>query len=282
MTRHRQGLHNVLLHAVVWLTTCWCRAEASVAAASPLLRGGSFRQAPLSPPLSSWESNDNTTTSTNDHHEQDHRSLVSQGNVKVLVLLVRFSNHVDRNLPEKSYFETLFNGVGSSDINPVGGASEYYYYSSMGMYNVTFDVVQDWRTLDQPESYFANGESGRVNANRNQEMAYSSLDAIFNSGYDFSTLSSDGTGRLDHLVIVHSGYPAEYLGVDCDDASYENRMWSQGTRAVNFGWQAPDNGGFSASRFMVAGAFHDGKCNENPVEMGTVVHEVSVGLSNNR
>ena len=44
---------------------------------------------------------------------KEQRRLTTKGkNLRVLVLLCRFSDHGNRELPDQTYFETLFNGVG--------------------------------------------------------------------------------------------------------------------------------------------------------------------------
>lgn len=67
---------------------------------------------------------------------KEQRRLSSTGNnIKVLVLLCRFSDHVNRVLPQRDYFEELFNGKGTSDVNPVGSIREWLYSNSIGRYN---------------------------------------------------------------------------------------------------------------------------------------------------
>ena len=65
-------------------------------------------------------------------------ALLTEGNLKVLVLLCRFTNHKNRELPAKSYFEELFNGVESSDTNPVGSIKQWFYLNSLEKYNGEF------------------------------------------------------------------------------------------------------------------------------------------------
>lgn len=70
---------------------------------------------------------------------KSQRRLTSTGNnIKVLVLLCRFKDHATRVLPQRAYFETLFNGKGTSDVNPVGSLRDYMYSNSHGRYNGLF------------------------------------------------------------------------------------------------------------------------------------------------
>jgi len=61
------------------------------------------------------------------------RNYITQGQVKILVLLCRFIGHEDRVLPERSYYDELFNG-GAGGINPVGGLSDWLFANSGGKY----------------------------------------------------------------------------------------------------------------------------------------------------
>lgn len=76
---------------------------------------------------------------------QGPRRLVTTGdNLKVLVVLCRFTDHVDdRVLPTREYFDQLFNGGGEGDgsgssdpsvVNPVGSVREWLESNSNGRY----------------------------------------------------------------------------------------------------------------------------------------------------
>ena len=67
---------------------------------------------------------------------KEQRRLTSTGkNIKVLVLLCRFRDHGSRVLPERSYFEELFNGKAKSEVNPVGSIRKWLFSNSYGRYN---------------------------------------------------------------------------------------------------------------------------------------------------
>lgn len=134
------------------------------------------------------------------------RKTLSIGkNLKVLVLLCRFSDHGDRELPSRDYYEELFNGSGPSDVNPVGSIREYLYSNSLGRYEgmtfllktlnlnnfpVTFDV-QPWKTTENTEAYYAGGDFGLRGAEAMQEMFKPLLTDLYNTGYNFLPFDSD-------------------------------------------------------------------------------------------
>lgn len=61
-------------------------------------------------------------------------------NVRVLVLLVQFTDHnnTDHILPTIEQINEIFNGNGGTDINPVGSIRNYFYVNSLTKYHGTF------------------------------------------------------------------------------------------------------------------------------------------------
>lgn len=121
----------------------------------------------------------------------------SVGELKVLVLLCRFKDHHDHDLPSREYFDELFNGSRGS-VNEVGSIREWLLFASMGQYKVTFDV-QDWYTVPFTEAEFADGRMGLRGAETVQSLFADKLTNLYLSGYDFFSLDSDNWGTLDGL-----------------------------------------------------------------------------------
>jgi hypothetical protein len=94
-----------------------------------------------------------------ERHSRRHLNLSEGGRLRVLVLLIKFSNHANVAVPKREYFEELFNGDGSSSVNPVGSVKEWLRYNSLGKYRVHFDV-RDWETAENTEAFYAGGTSG--------------------------------------------------------------------------------------------------------------------------
>jgi hypothetical protein len=117
-------------------------------------------------------------------------------NVKVLVLLVKFKDEKNPNIPSRDHFEELFNGNGRGPINPAGSIRQYLRYSSLGKYNVQF-VVRDWVDLPETEKFYAQGVSGRIGNIPQQQMfadAMEKIDVEFDlfDWFDFDTISNQG------------------------------------------------------------------------------------------
>lgn len=109
----------------------------------------------------------------------------SIGQFKVLVLLIRFSDHVDRVLPTRDYFESLFNGGIQPDVNKIGPIKDWFRYVSLGKYRVQFDV-RDWYTTKETEAYYSKGASGLIGNDAIQEMFKPALDLVDASGINWN------------------------------------------------------------------------------------------------
>jgi hypothetical protein len=72
------------------------------------------------------------------HLQSSTSSTSTVKNHRILVVLVKFLDHKDLKVPSQQYFQTLFNGTGKSDINPIGSIREYLRINSVGKYNGTY------------------------------------------------------------------------------------------------------------------------------------------------
>jgi hypothetical protein len=139
--------------------------------------------------------------------KQDDRRLnpTIGSNVKVLVLLVRFKDEQNTDIPPMSHFEELFNGNGRSAINPAGSVRQYLRYSSLGKYNVEF-VIRDWVDLPDTEEFYAKGVSGLIGNVPQQELFRSAMETIdeefgFLEWFDYDTVGVNGEGNDGTLSV---------------------------------------------------------------------------------
>lgn len=186
----------------------------------------------------------------------------------VPVLLLRFSDHRNRELPDKAYFENLFNGP--------EGVAEYFFYNSLGTYQIKFEIY-DWHQLFFRESHYADSRAGQVGADQLQELGHDALDDIYDPDV-FARYDSNGDDVLDHLVLIHSGYDSAF-GKPTDDCTNQqlDRIWSQGVAITARGWTSSD-GQYRASTFMVAGSFDPPLCDGAFTSIGVIVHEFMHGF----
>ncbi len=127
--------------------------------------------------------------------------------IKVLVLPVKFADHVDREVPTLEYLEEFFNGNGSSEINEIGSVREWLRQNSNGKYVPQF-VIRDWEVSTKTEVEIAAGKSGwRQNFFPFFQFALEKVDN--DPEHDWWTGFVSPAGYLNHLVVLHSGYMAE-------------------------------------------------------------------------
>ena len=209
----------------------------------------------------------------------------SIGTFRVLVLLIYFPESDTSILPPIDYFDKLFNGEGPSDVNPVGSIREFMLYNSLGQYQVTYDI-QDWAPTDKSAASFTTG----TDANTGQQVASARwsdntplqgvfapvLDKMDSSGFDFGPYDSDGDGKLDHLHIIHAGYPAEMGAYECTPP-IENMIWSQGSpRSGSDGYVTPS--GVAVGGYTISSAFTFEICSNTPTNMAVATHEYIHGF----
>ncbi|GKY93006.1 hypothetical protein MPSEU_000269100 [Mayamaea pseudoterrestris] len=204
--------------------------------------------------------------------EQNQRDLSPAlgTSIRALVLLIRFTDHANRVLPNVTYYDDLCN----NKIAP------YLKQQSYGLYQSTCQV-EDWFTTANTEAYYAQGKSGQITEPAIHEMfrpKLDALDALAGTGTDsldfWGQFDSDRDGTIDSLFIFHSGYPAEFPGDDCETgATFVNRIFSGGYNGerVSGGWESAD-GNFGLSGFSITSGL-TGTCNGNPCGMGIATHE---------
>lgn len=148
------------------------------------------------------------------------------GIVKNLVVMIRFADHVGRNLPSVSDVNTLFNAVGGdAQLAPTGSVKDVYSENSYGQMMLDSYVnpgIGDWITVSNTEAYYANGNSGDSTLWQALREALDQLDAVI----DFADYDTDNDGRIDSIAFIHSGYGAEWGGSDAYGSSQSDRIWS--------------------------------------------------------
>ena len=220
-------------------------------------------------------------TQNNQGSKLSSNSLVdlssNKGFVRVLVLLVRFTNHGTKILPPESEINTLFNAKGNiSTIIPTGSISDWFTANSYGRLRMEAEII-NWTLTTNTETYFAsNINTGMPAAGVTYEMAYAMypiLDQLDADGFDFSRFDGNNDGKIDLIVLLHSGFAAELGNSDCyTNATYENRIWSHATATSPYSWVSKKTG-MSSSSYAV-GAGIRGYCNARVPRLGVITHEM--------
>ncbi|MCI5745540.1 MAG: M6 family metalloprotease domain-containing protein [Erysipelotrichaceae bacterium] len=145
-------------------------------------------------------SRDNITYNAKDL-EYNSNMTPSKGNVKGLVIPVDF---LDNRVDENSFNEAKpsYHSVHS-----------YYYNSSYGQLNYTFDVL-DWYHLSNKASYYENLKNSKYSGEIPGVSAI--IDEVFkglDSKIDFSKYDSNNDGIIDALYIVYN-HEIDYTNAD--------------------------------------------------------------------
>jgi M6 family metalloprotease-like protein len=204
-----------------------------------------------------------------EHHKQ-RRAQGAPSSMRILVLLVQWTNHADKPLIPIEEIDQVFNSdnVGN-DIVPTGSISRYFQVNSYGKFDITADVIPWTMTDNTEEAYASLGNSGRSPELENAWTPI--LEELDSSGFDFSPFDQDGDGVLDLTVVLHSGYAAELGGPDCNTgATRERRIASH---ASSFGgvWTSTD--GFQLGPYSVASAYRQ-RCDADVARLGVIAHEM--------
>ncbi|MEJ8567951.1 M6 family metalloprotease domain-containing protein [Elongatibacter sediminis] len=197
------------------------------------------------------------------------QGVAPAGNVKNLVVMVRFADHVGRTLPTAADMDVLFNAVGGdATLAPTGSVRDVYYENSYGQMTLVSDInpgIGDWITVSQTEAYYANGNSGDSTLWQALREALDQLDAVI----DFNDYDLDNNGRIDSIAFIHSGYAAEWGGTDAYGTHYSDRIWSH-RWAIQPQWNSND--GVSVFDYHISPGVW-GTSGSNIGRIGVIAHE---------
>eukprot|EP00978_Attheya_sp_CCMP212_P013371 scaffold33647_cov49-Attheya_sp.AAC.1 len=92
--------------------------------------------------------------------EQTQRMIAVKNEIRNLVVPIRFSDHLERELPSVSELDALFNTIGGdATFAPTGSLKDVFLSNSYGKLVVQSHIM-DWVTVSNTEAYYANGQSG--------------------------------------------------------------------------------------------------------------------------
>ena len=117
-----------------------------------------------------------------------------------LVLLVQFTDHLDRELPTRDEIDELWNSDYLTPQLPTGSIKRYLYLNSYSRLNLKATVI-DWIPSDNTELHYSYDQSGLNNTIAS--ATYPVLERLDKEGYDFSIHDLDGDMRIDNIVVSH-------------------------------------------------------------------------------
>jgi M6 family metalloprotease-like protein len=183
------------------------------------------------------------------------------GNVKHLVILVRFKDHINRTVPTMTALNSVFN-TDTPDVNaPTGSVKTYLKFQSYNLMNVE-TVFTQWYDINCTES------------EASTPPYWSELYRILNSiksSYNWTEFDINNDNETDCLTVAHSGYAKEFGGTD-DLGKTSTRVWSHQNWVSNGGERFVFQN-VEISRYAMTSVFW-GNSGVEPVHIGVIVHEL--------
>lgn len=177
------------------------------------------------------------------------KSYPTQGTVKLLVILVSFSD-----LPFTYTNADFVSLVSDSNYNGTGSVKDYYLENSYGQFTMDIDVKGPV-TIPHPMAYY--GLDTIVNGYRRQDYRMydflaDALNAADAASTDFTVYDNDNDGEVDAIHFIFAGTPQSSTGntneiwphrynIDYYNSSYYgNRpnIWKDGKRITNYSCSA--------------------------------------------
>jgi M6 family metalloprotease-like protein len=185
--------------------------------------------------------------------------------------LIRFTDHASRVLPDPSQIDLLFNDPGQdADITPTGSVSTYLETNSYGDLRINAFVAPSWVDAAGSEQFCAQTTKG-VN-NDFMHCFVPALDALENTpGFMWWDYDLDGDGRLDAVIVLHSGYANNQGQTDEDGVDASLRIQSHERPSPQPPWQSPSSG-ISLGNFVVSSAYR-GSSGQNICRINVISHE---------
>ena len=124
-------------------------------------------------------------------------SKLTQGDVRVLVVLVEFADVRFKSADPVSQFTDYLNKEGYNEYHSIGSVRDYFIKNSMGKFRPVFDVYGPV-TLPNNKEYY-NVDSAR-------QVVSLALDSLDNKDeVDFFSYDNDDDGAVDFLIVFYAG-----------------------------------------------------------------------------
>jgi M6 family metalloprotease-like protein len=174
--------------------------------------------------------------------------------LKSLVLLVRFADHDERNLPAQTEYDLLFNHIGpaTDDTAPTGSIADVFRVNSYDKFLLQ-STITPWIRVNRTEAQTVDDNMG-LNQVGTKTTWREAMTILESTGFDFNSMDLNTDSILDCLVVLHSGAAAEIAGDDCEsDKDYTQRVWSHASSQTWF----VSSVGIRNYRFYVASGVWD-------------------------
>jgi M6 family metalloprotease-like protein len=159
------------------------------------------------------------------------RGMPTSGTVKVLALLIAFSDYPPNSSDTVSSIQSKLFGDGAGGA-PYESLRNYYRRSSYNKLEIQGNVL-GWYTTSYPRSDVVETTGGREN------LIKEALDYYDRQGHDFAQYDNDGDGAIDYLIVIwagpHGAWASFWWGymTTFSDSSYR----LNGKRLDTYSWQ---------------------------------------------
>lgn len=199
------------------------------------------------------------------------RPLNDTGQIDKIVFLVRFQDHQDRDLPDRSVYDIILNKEGGHPIYaPGGSALDYGREVSYGQIDIVSHVI-DWIELPETQAYYANSNSGLAGGQMGELVQHVINYAERQGLIDLTQFDNNGDSYVDLVTFIHSGYGAEAGGLDADRTPVSGRIWSH--KSFIPLWTSPRSGLRVSDYAISSGLF--GLRETAPCRLSLLAHEAA-------
>jgi M6 family metalloprotease-like protein len=143
--------------------------------------------------------------------------------IKGLVILVKFLDDTEDSTYNTAEIDNFFNQTDYNNYGCNGSVKDYFYDVSDGNLILTHDIVGYFTTLKNRSDYEEqSGTAGAIS----EPIVKQALEDLRDTGYDFSTLSTDSDGNVLSINVIYPGKTA--------DPEINTGLWPHA------GWIVPD------------------------------------------
>jgi M6 family metalloprotease-like protein len=155
--------------------------------------------------------------------------MPTSGTVKILALLISFSDYPGTNAPATFDSRLFGSGAGSP---PFDSLKNFYTRSSYGQLTITGNVL-GWYQAPYARATVAETDAGR------QGLIKEALNYYETLGHDFAQYDNDGDGTIDYLCVFWTGPHGEWASFWWGYYTWfaDSTYRLDGKRLTNYSWQ---------------------------------------------
>lgn len=190
-------------------------------------------------------------------------SFPNKGDVRVLVILVEYTDVKFKTTNAKEYFTNMMTQPGFSQYGGTGSAHEYFIDQSSGEFRPQFDVLGPV-TLAHTREYYGQNDPDTKDDMHPEEMIIEAIKDL-DPTVDFSVYDNDNDGVIDNVYVFYAGEGE--ASSDVDDSVWPH-SWS--LSESNSAFKAD---GKVVDKYACSNEWETES--SSPAGIGTIIHEFS-------